>query len=52
MIYKLCKNMISNKTYGSYEEMMNKLDVFYLGNRITQAQYEELVALLNEREGR
>ena len=52
MIYKLCKNMINNGTYGSYEEMMNKLDVFYLGNRITQAQYEELVALLNEREGR
>ena len=51
MIYRLCKTMINNGNYNSYEEMMNKLDVFYLGNRITQAQYEELVQMLNEREG-
>ena len=49
MIYRLCKNMINNGTYGSYEEMMNKLDVFYLGNRITQIQYNELVELLNSK---
>ncbi len=48
MIYRLCKTMILNKTYSTKEEMQTKLDVFYLGNRINQAQYEELTALLNE----
>lgn len=48
MIYKLCKNSIIKGTYGTYEEMMNKLDVFYLGNRITKEQYEELVELLKK----
>ena len=50
MIYRLCKNVINSNNYGSYDEMMRKLDVFYLGNRITEAQYEELVTLLNEKE--
>lgn len=48
MIYKLCKASIIKGTYGTYEEMMNKLDVFYLGNRITKEQYEELVELLKK----
>ena len=50
MTYRLCKSAINKGLYNSYEEMIGKLDVFLLGNRITQAQYEELVALLNERE--
>ena len=52
MTYRLCKQTIQKGFYNSYEEMMQKLDVFYLGNRITQQQYEELVTMLNEREGR
>lgn len=48
MIYRLCKQMILTGNYGSKEEMQTKLDVFYLGNRLTQAQYEELTTLLNE----
>lgn len=52
MTYRLCKNAINKHLYTTYEEMMQKLDVFYLGNRITEAQYEELVALLNEKEGK
>lgn len=51
MTYRLCKSCITKGLYNSHEEMMNKLDVFLLGNRITQAQYEELVALLNEKDG-
>lgn len=46
--YTLCKKVIENKTYGIKEEMMLKLDVFLLNNRITQEQYTELVDLLNE----
>lgn len=46
--YTLCKKVIENKTYGTKEEMMIKLDVFLLNDRITQEQYNELVDLLNE----
>ena len=48
MTYKLCKTVIKNKTYISKEDMMIKLDVFLLNNRITQEEYNELVNLLNE----
>lgn len=50
LTYQFCKTVIENGNYGSYEEMMMKLDVFLLNNRITQAQYTELVALLNAKE--
>lgn len=42
MTYKLCKQIITNKTYISKEDMQLKLDVFFANNRITQAEYEEL----------
>lgn len=45
--YTLCKKVIENGTYGTKEEMLVKLDVFLLNNRITQEQYNELVNLLN-----
>lgn len=45
--YTLCKKVIENKTYGTKEEMMLKLDVFLLNNRISQSEYNELVDLLN-----
>ena len=51
MTYIYCKNVITNsinsKTLNT-AEMLEKLDVFYLGNRITKEQYEELVSLINE----
>lgn len=46
MTYKLCKTIITNKTYDSKESMQEKLDVFFAANRITAAQYEELTNLL------
>ena len=46
MTYIYCKKVIQNGTYGSTEDMMVKLDVFLLNNRITQEQYTELVGLL------
>lgn len=45
--YLLCKKVIENGTYGTKEEMMLKLDVFLLANRITQVEYNELVGLLD-----
>lgn len=47
MTYTYCKKVIENGRYGTKEEMMIKLDVFLLNNRITQDQYNELVSLLN-----
>ncbi len=47
MTYIYCKKVIQNGTYGTKEDMMIKLDVFLLNNRITQEQYTELVGLLN-----
>ena len=46
MTYKLCKQIITNKTYASKEEMQAKLDVFFANNRINQDEYEELTNLL------
>jgi hypothetical protein len=46
MTYIYCKKVIENGTYGSREDMLIKLDVFLLNNRITQDQYNELVVML------
>lgn len=45
--YTNCKKVISNGNYGTKEEMMVKLDVFLLNNRISEAQYNELLGMLN-----
>lgn len=49
MTYLLCKKVIEKGTYGPKEEMLIKLDVFLLNNRITQEEYEELVNLLKNK---
>lgn len=43
MVYKLMKRKIARE--GLTEENRNLLDVYLLGGRITQAQYEELMGL-------
>lgn len=47
MTYLFCKKVIENGTYGTKDDMQIKLDVFFLNNRITQEQYNELTDLLN-----
>lgn len=51
MIYNLCKKVITNTTYeigsAEYQSMLNKLDVYLLGNRITPEQYTELKGLMD-----
>lgn len=46
--YDYCMNVIANGKYIK-EEMMEKLDVFLLANRITKEQYNEIVELLNSK---
>ena len=43
MIYKLMKKKIQHE--GLTEENKNLLDVYLLGERITQKQYEELMGI-------
>lgn len=50
MTYRLCKTVIEKGTFGTKEEMLEKLDVFLLNNRITKDEYSELVFLLNSRQ--
>ena len=45
-MYNICKKMILNGNYDK-EDMMNKLDIYLLKNRITEEQYLELVGLIN-----
>ena len=47
MTYIFCKRLIQNGNYEK-DDMLMKLDVFLLNNRITQAQYEELVGMMDE----
>ncbi|MDU6297407.1 hypothetical protein [Clostridium celatum] len=44
--------LIENGRYETKEEMMEKLDVFLMGNRISTAEYQELVALLEKKEAK
>lgn len=51
--YKLCKKVITKeKANGTLdvEEMTEKLDVFLLNDRITDEEYNELVALMTDGE--
>jgi hypothetical protein len=51
MIYTLCKKIITSNTPEKptyeYESMLNKLDVYLLGNRISTVQYTELKGMMD-----
>jgi hypothetical protein len=47
MTYDFCKMVIEKKIYVA-AEMLEKLDLFYLRNRITKEQYEELTAMIEQ----
>ena len=42
----LCRSKIQREAYSSAEGMKQMLDVFLIGERITHAEYQELIALL------
>lgn len=45
MLYRICKRMIER---GSTAGMEKKLDVFYAAGKLTDAEYKELTALLED----
>ena len=47
MTYDLCKMVIEKKMFVA-AEMLEKLDLFYLRNRITKEQYEELTGMIEQ----
>jgi len=46
MTYLALKKIIESGGYDS-EDILTKLDIFFLGNRITEGQYKELKALVD-----
>lgn len=46
MTYRNCKKLIEIGRYEK-EDMLNKLDIFLLNDRISQLEYEELVNMIN-----
>ena len=42
LTYRACKSQIERESYVSKEDMQQKLDIFLVGDRINQDQYEEL----------
>ena len=46
--YTQAKKIIEGGRYGSKESMMEILDIFLMGNRITADEYKELSQLLVE----
>ena len=46
MTYLRLKKIIENGVYVK-EDMLNKLDVFLMADRITEAQYSELLGMMN-----
>ncbi|WP_313891110.1 hypothetical protein [Psychrobacillus sp.] len=47
LTYRACKSQIERQSFVSKEDMQQKLDIFLVGDRITQDQYTELGNLLN-----
>lgn len=49
MLYKVLKRMIEKGNYDSKEELMEKMDLLLLNNQITIDQFNELVAMLEQK---
>lgn len=47
-IYTSMKKLIEKRFYATAEEAQKKLDVYYACNRITDEEYAELTALVEE----
>ena len=45
-IYDMCKKLIVNDKYEK-NDLLGKLDIFLLADRITKDQYLELITLMN-----
>ena len=47
-MYSAMVKLINKKYYATAEEAQNKIDVFYACNRLTDEQYAELTALIED----
>lgn len=45
MLYRTLKRMIER---GQTEDIETKLDIFYAANKITEAEYSELIGMLSK----
>ena len=50
MVYVLCRQKIEKGQYETHEKMQEMLDVFYVGERLDTEEYQELTALLQQKE--
>lgn len=48
LTYNALKSQINRKSYISKEDVLQKMDIFLIGNRVTQDQYNELLEELNQ----
>ena len=46
MLYRVLKRCIERKNYTSKEDMKEKISILYVNNQLTEAQYEELMGML------
>lgn len=46
MLYKTLKKQIEK--YGLTEELKEKIDLFYLANRLTEEEYKDLMGIVDE----
>ena len=46
-MYKSMKTLITIRYYKTAEDAQKKLDVFFMVNRMTSDEYQELTALVN-----
>lgn len=49
MTYERCKKLVQTGNYEQ-EDMLKKLDVFLLADRITTEQYNELTGMMQKKE--
>lgn len=47
MIYKSIKKLIERDAFNK-EDLLKKIDTFYLFNRITEVEYKQLLEMLGE----
>ncbi|WP_342511760.1 hypothetical protein MKY34_14460 [Sporosarcina sp. FSL K6-1522] len=47
LTYNALKSQIGRKPYVSKEDVQQKMDIFLIGDRITQDQYNELLTQLD-----
>lgn len=48
VIVRMMQNLINKKFYGAKEEAIEKLDVYFAMNRISEEEYMDLVMLAEE----